>query len=149
MAIITLSRILAFWAAKQPDRPAIDHEGAQISWADLDRRTNRLARAYEKLGVKQDDFVTIALPNGIEFFEACLATWKAGATPQPISSRLPKHERDQIVELGKPSLVVGVPAGEYGDTPSVPENYEPDASLPDTELPERMISIAPCTGISR
>ena len=138
MAIITLSRIVAFWAGQQPDRAAIDHEGVQISWAELDRRTNRLARAYEQLGVKQDDFVTIALPNGIEFFEACLATWKAGATPQPISSRLPRHERDQIVELGKPALVVGVPAGEYGDTPSVPENFTPDASLPDTELPERM-----------
>ena len=138
MAIITLSRILAFWAGQQPDRAAIDHEGVQITWTELDKRTNRLARAYEKLGVKQDDFVTIALPNGIEFFAACLATWKAGATPQPISARLPKHERDQIVELGKPSLVVGVPAGEYGDTPSVPENFEPDASLPDTELPERM-----------
>ncbi|MEZ5987067.1 MAG: AMP-binding protein [Hyphomonas sp.] len=138
MAIITLSRIVAFWAGQQPDRAAIDHEGVQISWAELDRRTNRLARAYEQLGVKQDDFVTIALPNGIEFFEACIATWKAGATPQPISSRLPKHERDGIVELGKPSLVVGVPAGEYGDTPSVPENFVPPADLPDTELPERM-----------
>ena len=51
MAIITLSRILAFWAGQQPDRAAIDHEGVQISWAELDRRTNRLARAYEKLGI--------------------------------------------------------------------------------------------------
>ena len=138
MAIIPLSRIVAHWAALQPDRAAIDHEGEQVSWAELDARTNRLARAYEALGVQPDDFVTIALPNGIEFFEACIATWKAGATPQPISARLPKHERDQIVELGKPSLVVGVPPGEYGDTPSVPENFEPDASTPDTELPERM-----------
>lgn len=25
----------------------------------------------------------MALPNGIEFLEACLAAWKLGATPQP------------------------------------------------------------------
>ena len=140
MAIISLSRIITFWAARQPDRAAIDHEGQQISWAELDARTNRLARAYERLGVKPDDFVTIALPNGIEFFEACIATWKAGATPQPISSRLPRHERDQIIELGKPSLVVGVEPGDYGDTPCLPENYVPDPSLSDTEMPERTAS---------
>lgn len=140
MALISLSRIVAHWANVQPDRVAIDHEGQQVTWAELDARTNRLARAYEALGVKQDDFVTIALPNGIEFIEACIATWKAGATPQPISARLPKIERDQIVELGAPTLVVGVEPGAYDPTPCVPVNFVPDAALPDTELPERMAS---------
>jgi bile acid-coenzyme A ligase len=140
VALISLSRIVAHWASVQPDRVAIDHEGQQVTWAELDARTNRLARAYEALGVKQDDFVTIALPNGIEFIEACIATWKAGATPQPISARLPKIERDQIVELGAPTLVVGVEPGAYDPTPCVPVNFVPDAALPDTELPERMAS---------
>ena len=140
MPVISLSRILAFWADQQADRFAVDHEGAQVSWADLERSTNRLARAYQDLGVKPDDFVTIALPNGIEFFEACFATWKLGATPQPVSARLPKLERDQIVELGKPSLVVGVESGEYAPTPCVPVGFEPDPGLPDTALPERTAS---------
>jgi bile acid-coenzyme A ligase len=140
VALISLSRIVAHWANMQPDRVAIDHEGQQVTWAELDARTNRLARAYEALGVKQDDFVTIALPNGIEFIEACIATWKAGATPQPISARLPKIERDQIVELGAPTLVVGVEPGAYDPTPCVPVNFVPDTALPDTELPERMAS---------
>ena len=29
----------------------------------------------------QDSFVTIGLPNGIEWFEAAIAVWKLGATP--------------------------------------------------------------------
>ena len=47
MAIITLSRILAFWAAKQPDRPAIDHEGAQIScyWQAHRKMISQLLRS--------------------------------------------------------------------------------------------------------
>lgn len=137
MPVLSLSRILAHWAAIQPERVAVDHEGDQITWAALEARTNRLARAYADLGVKQDDFVTIALPNSLEFFEACFAAWKLGATPQPVSARLPKYERDQIVELGKPALVVGVADGEYAPTPSIPAGYTPDASLPDTELPEK------------
>jgi bile acid-coenzyme A ligase len=80
--------------------------------------------------------VTIALPNGIEFFEACLATWKAGATPQPVSSRLPKFERDQIVDVGAPSLVVGVEPGEYAPVPCIPVGYKPDSALSNTPQPE-------------
>ena len=136
MAQISLSRIIAHWTAVQPARTALVHEGSSLTWGELEARTNRLARAYQALGVKTDDFVTIALPNGIEFFEACLATWKAGATPQPVSARLPKFERDQIVEVGAPSLVVGVEPGEYAPIACLPAGYVPDAALPNTPLPE-------------
>ncbi|MEZ5945556.1 MAG: AMP-binding protein [Hyphomonas sp.] len=136
MAIISLSRIIAFWADQQPDRIAIDHEGAAITWREFEARTNRLARAYAGLGVKPGDFVTIALPNSIEFLESVFATWKLGATPQPISARLPKFERDQIVELGKPSLVVGVAPGEYDPTPSLPAGFVPDGNFADDPLAE-------------
>jgi bile acid-coenzyme A ligase len=137
MTAVPLSRILAFWAAQQPDSTALRHEDESVSWSELDQRSNRLARAYQNLGVGQDDFVTIGLPNGIEFFEACFATWKVGATPQPISARLPKFERDQIVELGNPALVVGVPDGEYGDLVTVAPGFRPDPELPDDPLEER------------
>ncbi len=137
MPAISLSRILTHWADQKPDDIVVAHDDQSITWAELDRRTNRLARAYMALGVDQDDFVTIALPNGIEFFEACFATWKAGATPQPVSAKLPKFERDQIIETGAPKLVVGVQPGEVQDTPSLPIGYEADTSLSDDPLPER------------
>lgn len=137
MTAISLSRILAFWTAQQPDSIALRHEDESLSWSELEQRSNRLARAYQNLGVGQDDFVTIGLPNGMEFFEACFATWKAGATPQPISARLPKFERDQIVELGNPALVVGVPDGEYADRVTVALGFRPDPELPGDPLEER------------
>ena len=140
MSAISLSRILAHWATQQPDRVAVNHEGDTVTWADLEERSNRLARAYAALGVEQDDFVTIALPNGIEFFESCFATWKLGATPQPVSAKLPKFERDQIVEVGWPRLVVGVPDGAHPGVTTVPAAYRPEASLSDAPLPERTAS---------
>ena len=137
MAVLPLSRILAHWAGVQPDRIALAHGEEAMTWAEFEARTNRLARAYAAIGVGQDDFVTIGLPNGLAFFEACFATWKLGATPQPISSKLPRIERDGIVALGKPALVVGCEAGLYAPIPSIPEGYEPDADLSDAPLPER------------
>ena len=53
MPVLSLSRILAHWAAIQPERVAVDHEGHQITWADLDARTNRLARAWEVIGRRE------------------------------------------------------------------------------------------------
>ncbi len=138
MAVMPIGRIPAFWAARDPDTPAITHEGRTVSRAEFDARTNRLARAYEALGVKEGDFVTIGLPNGIEFYEACFATWKLGATPQPVSARLPKLEREAIVEVANPALVVGAPLGAHGGIACIEAGFEPDPSLSDKELPERV-----------
>ena len=136
MPVISLSKILSHWAAQKPDDIVIAHEDQTITWAELDRRTNRLARAYMQMGVGQDDFVTIALPNSIEFFEACFATWKAGATPQPISAKLPKFERDQIIEIGAPKVVAGVNEDVAGSK-ALPIGFEADPNLSDEPLEER------------
>ena len=137
MPVISLSRILAHWAEQQPDRIAVSHEGHDITWADLEARTNRLAREYQALGVVPDDFVTIALPNGIEFIESCFATWKLGATPQPVSAKLPQFERDQIVDVGRPKLVVGVPKGAHPGVVTLPIGFEANDALSDDPLPEQ------------
>ena len=137
MQPISLSRILSYWADDLGDQVAIHHEGREITWHQLEVRTNRLARAYASMGVDQDDFVTIALPNGIEFFESCFATWKVGATPQPVSAKLPKFERDQIIEIAKPKLVVGITEGDDPGVQTIPEGFVPDPTLSDTPLPER------------
>jgi hypothetical protein len=47
-----------------------------------------------------------ALPNSVAFVAAMIATWKIGATPQPLSAKLPRVELDAIVGLAAPSLVV-------------------------------------------
>jgi bile acid-coenzyme A ligase len=131
MAVISLSRMLSHWADIQAETIAITHESENITWAVLERETNQLARAYSEKGVKKNDFVTIALPNGIEFFKACFATWKLGATPQPVSAKLPLFELEQIIELGKPSLVIGVDVDS-----ALPVNYRDHLVLSDSPLSE-------------
>jgi bile acid-coenzyme A ligase len=127
---------IARHAAATPDRTAVAHEADAISFAELDRRSNRLARAYAARGVRAGDLVTLALANSIEFYVATLAAWKLGATPQPVSSRLPEAERRAIVELAKPGLVVGAPAGESYAFPSLASDFEPDPGLSDAPLPD-------------
>jgi len=130
-----LTAVFRDLVAAAPEAPAITHEGVTITRSELQRRSNRLARAYQALGVREGTMVTIALPNGIEFFEACLATWKLGATPQPVSSRSPRLELEQIVDLADPALVVG--AEVVGRT-CVPIGFEAASELAAADLPDRV-----------
>jgi len=132
-----IGRLIGWLAAQHPDRPALTFEGRTLTRLELEQRTNRLARAYQHYGVGQDDLVTIALPNGIEFYEAALAVWKLGATPQPVSARLPRLEREAIVALANPRLGVGGEPGSLGDRPVLAPGFVPDPSLSDAPLPER------------
>lgn len=122
-------------ADKSPDEPAVTCEGRTLSRAELDSSTNRLARAYADLGVRQGDYVTIVLPNSIEWIQAALATWKLGAVPQPLSARLPDAELQGLLELKPPALLVGR-EDPRGVIPSVPGNFMPDPGVSDAPLPE-------------
>ena len=81
--------------------------GARITRGELDRSTNRLARAYAERGVGVGDYVTIVLPNSIEWIQAAVACWKLGAVPQPLSARLPDAEFEGLLDLRPRALLVG------------------------------------------
>ena len=119
---LSVGSAITYWAGRDPEAIALVHEGRQITRGELDARSNRLARAYQGLGVEPGHIVTLALPNGIEFFEATVGIWKVGATPQPVSARMPPYERDAIVDLAQTPIVIGVPLGTY-DRPCIPANW--------------------------
>jgi bile acid-coenzyme A ligase len=122
-------------AALSPDDPAVTCQGRTLTRRELDASTNRLARAYAELGVRQGDYVTIVLPNSIEWVQAALAVWKLGATPQPLSARLPDAELEGLLGLKPRALLVGRD-DPRGVIPSVPGDFTPDSSLSDESLPE-------------
>jgi len=124
---IPLGAIPAFYADKLgEDRVCLTFADASLSWSELDRRANQRARAFADQGVKQDDFVTVALPNGRAFYETSFALWKLGATPHIVSHKLPSLELDAIVELAKPKLVVGVDGTAPPDDPGRASDFDPD-----------------------
>lgn len=121
---MSIGAALATLAARDPHRPAVTFGERTVTRSELDRRTNQLARVYRDLGVRRGDLVTLALPNGIEFYEASVAIWKLGATPQPLSSALPEREQSELVALADPRLVVGVDPGRYPGRPTLPPAFD-------------------------
>ncbi|HEY1961373.1 MAG TPA: AMP-binding protein [Rhizomicrobium sp.] len=93
-------------AETKGDAWAVKCEDETMTWGELHKRSNRIARALMVRGVRHGDFLTIALPNGIGFVEACYAAWKIGAIPQPVSWRLPLIEMRAIADLANSPVVI-------------------------------------------
>lgn len=135
---LPLGDLLACHAARDPQRPAVTYNDVTLSFAELDARANRKARQLAALGVGEGDVVTLAVPNGFEFFETAFAIWKLGATPNNVSSKLPAAELKAILELADPRLVIGEGNARVEGFPFLAAGTAPDAGLSSDPLPSRI-----------
>jgi bile acid-coenzyme A ligase len=138
MTLMSFGAAVALHASKRPRDVALSCGDEYLTWQELDARTNMRARWFSKLGVRPDDLVTTVMPNSIEYFEVCIAIWKLGATPQPISVQLSKRERDEVLTLADPSLIVGLDPGEAGERKSVPFGSDVPEGLSFDPLPDQV-----------
>lgn len=124
--------ILTALAAGEPSAPFLTFRGRTLTRRDVNEAANRLARHYASLGVRHESRVAVALPNGVEIFVVLHAIWKLGAVPVPISPRSSTQERDQLLALIEPALVVGCDGG-AGRT-WLPAGFRPDPALSAADL---------------
>ena len=136
MALVSFAKRLSDLAEANPDFPAVTCAGRTVSRAELERLGNRFARDLQSRGVGVGDFVTVALPNSVDWFIAYVGCWKIGAVPQPVSAKLPARELAEIVALAESKVVVGAEPGSLPDTICLPVGYEPPADLDDSPLPD-------------
>ncbi len=98
-------------AREHPDHTAIrflavDGSTRTYSWGELDRWTDRLAWGLAARGVDQASVVVVGLPNAPEHVAVTHAAWKLGALVLPLRHALPIPERDALLALARPSIVV-------------------------------------------
>jgi fatty-acyl-CoA synthase len=67
-------------AARTPDRTALLDELGALTFADVEARTNAIARGFRAHGVRAGDGVAILCRNHRGFVESAVACWKLGAT---------------------------------------------------------------------
>jgi acyl-CoA synthetase (AMP-forming)/AMP-acid ligase II len=87
-------------------KPAIHDRWGSLTWSELDRRTNRLARALTALGIRPGDRVATLLRNGREIVEAILATQKLGVVVCPLNTWARPAELRVALGRAEPRLLV-------------------------------------------
>ena len=77
-------------AARHPDKTALIFRKERVTFGELNRRANRLARFLKKLGVGREDVVAICLERSLDVV-ALLSAFKAGAAYLPLDPAYPEE----------------------------------------------------------
>lgn len=96
---ITVHSLLDAAAAEYPDKPACFYLGNEITYKDVKFNADRLAAAFEDLGIKKGDKVATILPNCPQFIISDFGILKAGAIHVPCS--VLHKAADLIYEIGE------------------------------------------------
>ena len=84
-------------------------DGWPITYADLDRVSDEVAAGMHARGVREGDVVSLILPPGPEYVISYLASAKIGAITAGVNDRLSSAERDAVLQLADPRLVLAAP----------------------------------------
>jgi fatty-acyl-CoA synthase len=85
--------------------PVIIRGDEVITYKEFDERTNQLARAMLRLGVKRDENVGLAEFNTPEFMEVTAAAWKIAARSIPLNFRFKEWELKYIIDDAEMSAI--------------------------------------------
>jgi bile acid-coenzyme A ligase len=83
--------------------PCLIYGAQRRSWRDLDHESDVWANELRERGVTPDDLVAFTLPNGPDFLAATFGIYKVGATPAPLSPKLPDAELREILQVMRPA----------------------------------------------
>jgi malonyl-CoA/methylmalonyl-CoA synthetase len=98
----------------RPSAVALEYERdgdaiARLTFGELQRRTNRLARTLTSHGISRGDRIAFFLPNGVGFIELFIACLKLGAIVVPINILYREREVAHILRDSDPRLVATTP----------------------------------------
>jgi arthrofactin-type cyclic lipopeptide synthetase C len=131
-------------ANAHPQAIAVVHNGQSLTYAELNRRANRLARHLVGLGVQPGDRVAIALERSTELLVSQLAILKCAAVYVPLDVSAPlERQQFMVQDSGAQVLLALSSTGVLGDTLRVDlDRVVLDESFGDLELSQSAESVA-------
>ncbi|AOR31283.1 hypothetical protein BFF78_09745 [Streptomyces fodineus] len=91
-------------AARTPHATAVLFEGQRLTYAALNARANRLARALVAHGAGPETLVALTLPRSLDLLVALLAVLKSGAGYVPLDPDYPADRVRYILDDARPAL---------------------------------------------
>ena len=93
-------------AALDPRRTAVVDELGSLTFDEMHRRSNALARAFARLGVSEGDGVAVMCRNHRGFVDASIAAAKLGADILYLNTAFAGPQLVDVLERERPVLVV-------------------------------------------
>jgi natural product biosynthesis luciferase-like monooxygenase protein len=93
-------------AQRTPDAVAVQHEAESLSYAELDARSNQVARHLQGLGVGPDTLVAVHLERGVDLLVSVLGVLKAGGAYVPVDPSYPEARVALMLEDSAATVLV-------------------------------------------
>ena len=90
-------------ARRYPDRVAAFDDTGELTWVELDRRSNQVAHLLADMGVDRGDRVALLAPNRLEVCEVLAGVAKAGMVYVGLNFRLSATDLSHIIGNAEPS----------------------------------------------
>ena len=117
----TVAELVERQAAARPDAVAVVFGDASLTYAELNRRANRLAHLLIARGAAPESLIGLAFERGLEMIVAILAVLKSGAAYLPLDPASPAERTRQIVDDARPLFVLdAIDASTPEHDPSAP-----------------------------
>jgi amino acid adenylation domain-containing protein len=94
----TVHELFEAQASRTPDAPALRFAGKQLSYAELDQRSNQLAHYLRKHGVGTEVVTGLCIERSMEMVIATLAVLKAGGAYLPLNPEQPAERLAYMLE---------------------------------------------------
>ena len=102
----TIAELFALQVARTPGRTALIAGPRQLTYRELDQRSNRLARHLQSLGVAPDTLVGVAMARTEALVITLLAILKAGGAYVPLDPTYPKERTTLVIHDSRMQIVV-------------------------------------------
>lgn len=102
----TVVALFAVQVRKSPDRVAVQFESRQLSYRELDEKSNQLAGFLRKKGVKEETLVPICVSRSLEMVIGIMGILKAGGAYVPIDPEYPAERIQYLLSDVAAQLVV-------------------------------------------
>ncbi len=93
-------------AAERPDSVAVCDGDERVTYGELNRRANRLARHLRRRGVRPDSLVGVFVERSVEMVVAVAAVLKAGGAYLPLDANYPSERLAYLLKDSGAALVV-------------------------------------------
>ncbi|KOR90717.1 gramicidin biosynthesis protein [Paenibacillus solani] len=93
-------------AAETPHAVAITSQEGTLTYAEMNRRSNRLAHALRKQGVKREERVAVMMDRSLEMMIAIFGVLKAGGAYVPVAPGLPQERIRYMLDNSGAKLVL-------------------------------------------
>lgn len=103
----TLDNLLRGWALQYGPRTALVHGGTRITYANLNRRVDRMAAGFRLLALRPGQRVVVQLPNVPEFVITVFALMRVGAVPVFCPVSHPANGVSRLVQVTEAVGYVG------------------------------------------